>query len=320
MSYAPYLFNDINIAQAHGSPNQLYMDSAIYDYWVRALYQRMTSIFEWKIPETWEGNNKDFLNWLLFSTGFVGVINTEKYGYIFQPCQPGATRDIMYQINSFIVTNPYDAEISKEYKCGEDGEFLKLTPDYKGTFDIINFYASRLAFLYTSINSTILKERAFTIYAARSKTGAQALKILESKKASGDPFIILDKDVMWPDAKTKDDAIFDISPDDREYKTDKLLASEVEILREFDTAIGIPNINEKKERLVTSEAESNMLNSTATAFVWFDCLKDSISKIKKLYPDIELDVELRYGAAINETSGEDNIEEVDDDVSNDGNA
>lgn len=51
---------------------------------------------------------------------------------------------------------------------------------------------------------------------------------------------------------------------------------------------------QKKERLVTSEAESRMIDATSRSVVWYDTLKSSIKKIKKLYPGITLDVELRY--------------------------
>lgn len=312
MSYAPFEFNDINIAQAHGQPAQVYLDSAIFNYWSRSLYQRMTSIFEWTVPKTWQGKNKDFFNWLLFAQGFVGVINSEKYGYIFQPCQPGGDRNIFYQVNSFIITNPYDASISREYKKGVDIEILELTPDSMGVFDIIEHYASRLAYLYTAVNTSLLVCRNPRILASRSKTGAAALRTAMDKIISGDPFIIFDKDIMWPDAKTKEDALFDINPTPAKenYITSMLLEDEKTILKEFDSAVGILNIeNGKAERLVTSEAEAQMTNSTAAAFSWLDCLKDSIDNIKRLFPDIELDVRLRYDTQTitEETGGEENV-------------
>ena len=310
-TYAPYDFNDINIAQAHGQPNQVYLDSAIFKYWCRSLYQRMTSIFEWTVPESWQGKNKDFFNWLLFAQGYVGIINSEDYGYIFQPCQPGADRNIFYQVNSFIITNPYDSKISREYKKGVDIEILELTPDYMGVFDIIHHFASRLSYLYTAVNTSLLVCRNPRILASRSKTGAQALKIAMDKIISGDPFIIFDQQIMWPDAKTKEDALFDINPTPAKenYITTMLLEDEKTILKEFDSSVGIMNLDSsdgKKERLVTSEAEAQMTNSTAAAYAWYDCLKDSIDNIKRLFPDIDLDVKLRYQTQdINETTGGD---------------
>lgn len=295
--YQPYTFQEQNLIQAHGQPNLMYLNSAIFDYWYRILFQRLTSVFEWTVPDEWLGTNKDFFNYVLFTLGFMGVFYNDKYGYIFQPCSFGSGRSIYRQPTSFIVTNPYDDSISGEYECGVDGDFLKITPDFLSpTVDLINFYASRLALVYTSINTSLLNCRNPRIFGARSKTGAQALKIVQDKVYSGDPFVILDTKILYPDAKTKDDVLFDIQPTSAKenYITDMLLEDEKTILKEFDNAVGITNLDEKKERLVTSEAEVQMQNSTASAFVWYDCLKDSIANIKEVFPDIKLDVNLRF--------------------------
>ena len=298
MSYAPYDYHTINMAQSRGQPNQVYMNSAIYDYWFRSLYQRMTSIFEWTVPDTWTGKKKDFMNWLLFSIGYVGIIDGgEKYGVIFQPCTLGPGRNIFYQPSEFLVVNPYDEDLNDTYQIGETGQLLSISPDYKPVLDTVDFYASRLALLYSSINTSLIMCRNPRILGSRSKSGAQALKFVADQVLSGDPFCIFDTKILYPDAKTKEDAIFDLSPSNgrNEYYTDLLLESEKEILKEFDNCVGISNLDSKKERMVTAEAEVQKINSSASAFVWYDCLKDSIKNIKDLF-GIELDVKLRFGS------------------------
>jgi len=300
----PYSFTEITMSQAHSTPTMQYIDSAAHDYWCRALYERALTVFEWTVPKAWEGQHKDFLLYLLYSQGYVGIINTEDYGVIFQPCTLGPDRDVMYQPTGIMVANPYDANISKDYTLGVDAEILKMTPDFRGVFDVIDLYARRLAGIATAIHAAIMNAPPVPIYGARSKTGAAALRIMSDKVYSGDPFVILDSQIMWPDAKTKEDAIFDITPK-RDYVVDKLLDAERELLRAFDSAVGIPNIDDKKERLVTSEAESKQINATAVAFEWYDCLKDSIDKIKSVFPEIELDVKLRYSEVTETTDEED---------------
>lgn len=308
MSYsaAPYDFQDININLAHGTPNQAYLPSAIYDYWVRSLYQRLTSVFEWTVPDNWEGSKKDFLFWLLYNVGFVGVIDTVDYGVIFQPCTLGADRDVMYQANSFIVTNPYDSDISKTYTLGKDGELLKLTPDFRGVCDIVTKYASRLSFLYRSINTSIINAKVPPIFIARNKTGAKAIDVIQSKIYNGEPYVILDKTVVYMNEENKEDGIFILEPNKKDdFIVDKLLECEETIIKEFDQEVGIPTISEKKERLVTSEAETKVIDGTARSLVWFDCLKDSIDRIKRLFPGITLDVSLRYDSSnTQENTGE----------------
>lgn len=294
--YQPFDYHSTNLAQMRGQPNMIYLDSEIYDYYFRKLFHRLTSIFEWTIPDNWKGKKKNFFLYCLFIDGFVGIINSEKYGYIFQPCTLGGERDICYQPNSFNVTNPYDSEISKDYTCGVDGELLQLTPDYIGVVGIIHHFATRLSFLASGVNSSLIATRNFRILGARNRSAAKALQVVADKAISGDPFVILDKTILFPDAKTKEDCLIDLTPTSAKenYITDLLLADEKTIIKEFDEAIGIVNIENKRERLVTSEAEAQMQNSTASALVWFDCLKDSIDNIKTLFPDIELDVRFRY--------------------------
>lgn len=317
--YQPYTYNEINNSQMRGQPNMIYLDSAIYDYYWRMLFNRLTSIFEFTVPKSWRGRNKNFFLALLFARGFVGVINGgEKYGEIYQPCEFNATRNICYQPTGFIVTNPYSEEISKEYTCGVDGELLQLTPDYMGVTDIVDHFAARLAFLATGVNSSLIATRNFRLLGATNRAGASALKVVMDKCISGDPFVILDKKILFPDSKTQNDCLIDLpAPSAKEnYITNMLLADEKTILKEFDECVGIINIEDKSERLVTSEAEAQIQNSTASCFVWLDCLKDSIENIKTVFPGIELDVRMRFKT---DSTGEENKEGVKDNVSDSDN-
>ena len=297
--YQPYTYQEINNSQMRGQPNMIYLDSAIYDYYWRMLFNRLTSIFEFTVPKSWQGRNKNFFLALLFSRGFVGIVDGgEKFGAIFQPCTFNADRNICYQPTGFIVTNPYSAEISHEYTCGVDGELLQLTPDYIGVTDIVDHFACRLAFLATGVNSSLIAARNFRILGSRNRSGAAALKVVMDKAISGDPFCILDTKILFPDAKSQEDCLIDLpAPSAKEnYITNMLLADEKTILKEFDECVGIVNVEDKAERLVTSEAEAQIQNSTASCFVWLDCLKDSIENIKAVFPGIELDVRMRFGS------------------------
>ena len=313
--YLPYTYQDVNYAQMHGQPNMVYLNSEMFDYYFRMLFLRLTSIFEFTVPKTWRGRNKNFFLYLLFGCGFCGVIDGgEKYGPIFQPCTFSSGRNICYQPTGFLVTNPYDENISKEYTCGVDGELIQLTPDYMPVTDIVFHFAARLAFLASSINSGIIGSKPFRVLGARNRSGAGALKVIMDKSISGDPFCIVDKNIMFPDAKTNEDCVIDLpgpSVTDNDV-TNMLWEDEQTILKEFDEAVGIVNLSNKKERLVTSEAEAKIQNSTASCFVWFDCLKDSIENVKEVFPGIELDVEMRFK---DDTTGEEDEQGVNDNVS-----
>ena len=51
---------------------------------------------------------------------------------------------------------------------------------------------------------------------------------------------------------------------------------------------------EKKERMVADEATSRQLDAQSRSTIWLECLQSSAKRVKKLYPDIELEFKLRY--------------------------
>ena len=78
------------------------------------------------------------------------------------------------------------------------------------------------------------------------------------------------------------------------YITDKQLIDFQTILNAFDAEIGINTVPyQKAERFVSAEASSRMNDSQARIITAIECLKSSIVDIKKLYPDITLDFNLR---------------------------
>ena len=69
------------------------------------------------------------------------------------------------------------------------------------------------------------------------------------------------------------------------------------LINNFDFEVGIPcTPYEKKERMVTFEAESRVIDATSRSVIWYDTLNNSIDKVKELYPDLDLSIELRYDA------------------------
>ena len=78
------------------------------------------------------------------------------------------------------------------------------------------------------------------------------------------------------------------------------------ILNNFDCEVGIPTIPyEKKERMVTSEAESRQIDATARSIIWFDELTRTMEICNDFLGftgEDKLTVKLRY----NKEGGDDN--------------
>ena len=155
--YTPLNYDQINNVEGHLQPSMLkYCNSVTYAYWQRSLFQRAISTIDFTgLPETWQNEVRDFFYWCIFAYGYVGVFDTDEFGLSFQP---GALYgfDFYYQPTEFIVANP---KLSARFKIHEETELIRLTPDYRGIFDIISYYAMLLSALDSGINSAIVNSK-----------------------------------------------------------------------------------------------------------------------------------------------------------------
>ena len=51
---------------------------------------------------------------------------------------------------------------------------------------------------------------------------------------------------------------------------------------------------QKKDRMVTSEADSTIVDSQSRVLTWYETLKSSIENVKKLIPEFKANVEMRW--------------------------
>ena len=295
MDYKPLNYRELNIADNIFLPNSVKAyNNKTFAYWCRALYQRACSVLEFTVPDTWMGAPTDFLYWCLFRYGYCLVWDDKKYGYTFNPCTTSGY-NIYYQPTKALVSNPaFNSDKAKEFNLGKNAQLLKLTPDFMGVFDVIYFYAEKLSTIDVAMNTSLINSKLGLILGAKNKAAAEALKKAMDKINRGEPAVIVDKTIA-DDTQSKDSPFQVYEQDIKgKYITTDLLADAATILKNFDSEIGIPSLDDKKERLVTSEAEAKQTDSKARSLVWFDTLVNSIDKIKELYPDINLDVKLRY--------------------------
>ena len=296
MSYIPLNYEQINIEAGTFNPSPVKSyNNKTFAYWERSLFQRATSVIVSELPEEWVGKVKDFFYYCLFRFGYIPVFERPEFGYTFQPASIKG-RDWYYQPTSVLVANPMLTE-SLELKVGTDCEILKLTPDYMGVWDIISYYAEKLSTLDNAINMSLINNKYAFILGARNKVAGQALKKMLDKINKGEPAVIYDMKLTNDQTdKTEPFQVWERknSLKDSYLTTDQLQDLQT-IINMFDSEIGIPTIPyQKKERMVTSEAESKENDSKARATVWIECLQSSAEEIKKLYPDITLNFKLRY--------------------------
>lgn len=284
--YTPLNYDQINAVAGHYSPALVKSYNNLqFNYWERALYQRIASVIKVEgLPEEWSGNIKDFFFYCLFRFGFIGVFNSDEFGLAFQPGNLYGY-NFYYQPTEFIVANP---KLNRRFVIGKDCELLKLTPDYRGIFDIIVYFAEKLASLDGAISQSIINSRFAYLIAAKNKAAAEAAKVIFDKINSGEPLAVFDKSMVLPDDPNSPDGsplqFIERTMTDKAYLTTDQLADLQTILNNFDAEIGIPSVPyQKKERLVTDEANMRAADSTARAKTWVDCLNDCAKRVNKAY-------------------------------------
>ena len=294
--YTPLNYDQINVLAGtyNPSPVKAY-NNKTFAYWERSLFQRACSVVVSELPEDWTETVKDFLYYCLFRFGYLPIFERPEVGFTFQPAGLSGY-DWYYQPTTAIVSNPLLTE-SLELKIGKDCELLKLTPDFMGVWDIISYYAEKLSTLDNAINMSLINNKFAFILGARNKVAGQALKKMLDKINKGEPAVIYDMKLLNdPTDKEEPFQVWERKGSLKDsYLTTEQLQDFQTIINSFDAEIGIPTIPyQKKERMVTSEADSRQNDSKARATIWIECLQSSADKVKKLYPDITLNFKLRY--------------------------
>ena len=283
--YIPMNYEHINNVEGFMQPSMMkYCNSVTYSYWQRSLYQRAISTIDFTgLPEEWKGSVRDFFYWCVFSYGFVGVFNEKKFGLSFQPGNFYGF-DFYYQPTEFIVANP---KLSKRFTIHKDCEIIKLTPDYMGIWDVICYYAMLLSALDSGINMSIVNNKFAWLLGAKNKAAAEALKKAIDKINSGEPAVVLDNSLLLQqDAQSKEDpyTFLERSNLKQSYLTTDQLMDRQTLLSAFDAEIGIKSLPyNKKERLVTAEAESREQDSTARLDVWKATLDSSLELVNAMF-------------------------------------
>ena len=306
MAKLPFYYEELNNMRGHKVPstNVCYSSEVYYFFW-RSLYQRLASKFKWTVPEHWE---KEMFEFLLYAYGFVGIFDTDKYARTVKekfgiiPAQATVSGvGVQMQPTEIRTANPY-FYMPKSEIIYDGAGLIKLTGDYRGILDIVDFYAERLAVLWGSIDQSIINSRFAYIISANSTAAAATLKAIFDARNSGKPLMVYDKDKL----KKKDAVDSQTSPlEDKEpfevldlavgqnYITDKLLADYRRIVSQFDNEIGIPNNPvDKAERLISNEVESNSVETVARFEYFMDCLDRSLKRTYKVFPELETELKV----------------------------
>ena len=315
-TYMPFNFEQEMLIDSHYNPAPKMRNNKAFRFWCRALFQRAISIIDADLPENWEGTNRDFFFECLFKIGFVVVYYDKSFGVIFQPCSL-LGQNIFYQPIEALVSNPVYKDKNKNIKLGVDGDIIKLTPDFSGIYDVVAYYAERLASLDASEMVAILNSKFPKIAMATNKASAEALKKLYDSISEGEPFkVVSNKQIVPNDTQSKEAPwnLMQLEGSKDTYILPDILRDMQTIINNFDAEVGIPTLPyQKKERMVSEEANMRNFDGKARSLTWIKTLNSTaevVNKVLAKYLDKPIKFALHYEDADGEAPNTQEVEEA----------
>ena len=292
----PVYYDHINVANSSFAPSEIHVtDTRLSWYFRRYLLQKAISRFKWTMPAEWDQN---YFLYVLYCWGYIAIVNTDKFGVIPQGCTLKGY-NVMYQPRQAVIANPLLKGIL-EPEIGVECALIKLTPDYGGIMDIVNFYGDMMALCAETAATNLINSKLAYVFTAKDKAAAESFKKLYDNIASGLPAVIQDKALLDDDNKPAWQAFSQdlranfISPD----ILDELRTWEYA----FDQKVGFRTANtEKRERLITDEVNAQAEEVASMAELWLDELKRGVEKARELFliPETDFNVEWRIPGGAN---------------------
>jgi len=258
-----------------------------YLYWFRSLLQKIDSAIVFNnLPKSW---SQDFFLLCLWYFGFVAVFQSEQFGDKEQNnvAFMNATIsgfDFYYQPEKCLVANP---KFEKEFTIGKDAALLKICPDFSGCWDIIDFYATKLAEASKGIQMGLVNAKFPLIMTAQNQAQSETLKKVYDKVQNGESLVV------WKDITNQfaDEVIpakdpFQAWCNDfkNTYIVNNLLEDMQTILNSFYMEIGLPTIlNDKKAHTLDAEADFQSAQAQARLSCWITTLNESLEIVNSMF-------------------------------------
>ena len=229
------------------------MNNDTYIDYLERMKKICLSMFEWQnLPPSM---NARFIEMCLFYNGQAALLYDDDYGFINTMAADGGYINI-YGLPTEIQCYSYRFNQRRSLYMTDTGEekgseCILVMNNYERipTCSTINLFAYRLAEAQRTADVNIKAQRTPILLTTDQKQ-LFSLKKMYEEYDGNTPAIFADKNLITPDALNaiKTDAPF-IAQNIMDYKR--------EIWNEFLSFIGVNNLAEKRERLITNEVDSN---------------------------------------------------------------
>ena len=230
------------------------------------------------VPEGWD---IDYMKERIFLDGKLCICDTA-LGVL--PLQTGVSGlNVFNHPTTCVIANPVLGSFEKMINI--DCALVKLQFNYGNVWPIINRYACLLAMCDSSISVNLMNSHAAAIFGAESKAEAESYKRMYDQITSGKPGVFISENLA---KRLADRLLFN-------HVKEQFIALDVEelkqrIMDDFLSDIGINNANtDKRERLITSEVDSNYQEVRSGAEHWLDNIREGFEVANRLF-DLNLDI------------------------------
>lgn len=251
-------------------------------YWERSLFQRMRTLFIFEgLPE--ENWDKDAFLYALYRIGFVAVFKSKTYGNIFQPATPYGM-GLNFQPVGMMINTPF-FQFGEPLIIGRQCEVIKMTPDYRGVWDIVSRYAEELMYIDVATRLASVNARFAYMIAASDDKSARSVKAMMERLTNGEPAVVYNVNLAKQLMGQNQESRVPWEQFDRDLKKNFILPELLEARRttltDFYREMGVRVAPDKKERIQTREAVSYDAETYTRREVWNISLQESLNRANR---------------------------------------
>lgn len=234
--------------------DSIILNNSTYNDYLYRMKKIALSMFEWQnLPKSM---NARYLEMCLYYLGQAALLYHEKFGFInTQAADSGYVNiyGLPTKVNCFSyrfndtreLYVPTDSPTSPE----EDCILVMNNYDRIATEPTVALFAERLAEAQRTADVNIKAQRTPILLPTDKRQYLTMKKVYEEYDGNSP--------VIYPDKNIGDKDMIKAVKTDAPYIADKIMEYKTSIWNEFLTFLGVSNLNEKKERMIDSETDSN---------------------------------------------------------------